>query len=313
VSRPLRFGCQFQALRGAQEFLDTARRIEGLGFDVGTFPDHFGGWASVWPSVVAAASVTSTLRLGPLTVNNELWNPVVLARDAVSADVMSDGRVELGLGAGWRDADFAIAGIPPRAPRDRIARLAETVAILRGYFHPGAFEYDGHHHRVQIPAERLLPRQADIPIFVGGGGRHIVRLAAGAADIVGVHINLGGGRFAIGTGSTDSEQGVQREALEQRLAWIAADRPAGLPAPELHLFLLEVRQGASSFEEAETIAANYGISPDEVVASPWFLTGPIEEMAEKIAAVNERYGISYFTVVESQVDVMHEVMTRLRR
>jgi probable F420-dependent oxidoreductase len=313
VTNRLRFGCQFQVLRGKREFLDTARRIEDLGFDVATFPDHFGGWASVWPSVVAAASVTSTLRLGPLTINNELWNPVVLARDAASADVLSGGRVELALGAGWREADFAIAGIAPRAPRERIARLAESVAIVRGYFRPGTFEYDGHFHQVKVPADRLRPTQPEIPIFIGGGGRHIVRLAAAVADIVGVHINLGVGQFAIGTGSTDSEQGVVVDALEQRLGWIATDRPASLPSPELHLFLLEVKPGASSLEEAEAIAVNYGISPGEVVASPWFLTGPVEEMAEKVAAVNERYGISYFTVVESQVDTMHEVMTRLRR
>ena len=75
----IRFGCQFQAFRGRREFLDTARRIEDLGFAVATFPDHFGGWLSPWPSVVAAASVTSTLRLGPMTINNDLWNPVVLA------------------------------------------------------------------------------------------------------------------------------------------------------------------------------------------------------------------------------------------
>lgn len=311
----LRFGCQFQAFRGAREFLDTARRIEALGFDVATFPDHFGGWASVWPSVVAAASVTSTLRLGPMTINNDLWNPVVLARDAVSADVLSDGRLELGLGAGWRDADSTIAGIPRSSPGERIARLAESVAILREYFRPGAFEYEGHHHRASVPAERLHPTQPQIPIFIGGGGRHIVRLAAGEADIVGVHINLGGGQFAGGTriDASGTEQGVVLDAFEERLGWIASDRPPSLVAPELHLFLLEVQAGASSFDTAEPIAANYGISSEEVLASPWFLTGPIEEMAEKIASVNARYGISYFTVVESQVDTMHEVMAQLRR
>ena len=240
MTRRLRFGCQFQALRGAREFLDTARRVEDLGFDVATFPDHFGGWASVWPSIVAAASVTSTLRLGPLTINNDLWNPVVLARDAVSADVLSDGRLELGLGAGWRDADYAIAGIlgirrvsGSRGWRNRSRSCAATSARER-------FEYDGRFHRASLPAERLRPTQAEVPIFIGGGGRHIIRLAAAEADIVGVHINLGGGRFALGTGSADSDQGVVVDALEQRLAWIAGDRPAALPEPELHLFLLEV-------------------------------------------------------------------------
>ena len=153
MTRPLRFGCQFQAFRGRREFLDTARRIEDLGFAVATFPDHFGGWASPWPSVVAAASVTSTLRLGPMTINNDLWNPVVLARDAASADQLSDGRVELGIGAGWRAADYAVAGITEDPPCARIARLAESsLAVIRGDFGAGDGDRD-----------RLRPVQVDAP------------------------------------------------------------------------------------------------------------------------------------------------------
>ena len=132
MSGRIRVGCQFQAFRGRREFLDTARRVEDLGFAVATFPDHFGGWASPWPSVVAAASVTTTLRLGPMTINNDLWNPIVLARDAASADQLSDGRVELGIGAGWRSADYALAGINEDPPRARIARLGESLAAIRG-------------------------------------------------------------------------------------------------------------------------------------------------------------------------------------
>jgi len=313
MSEPLRFGCQFQAFRGREDFLDTARRLEAVGFDVLTFPDHFGGWAGMWPAIVAAASVTTTLRLGPMTVNNELWNPIVLARDAVSADVLSDGRLELGLGAGWRQADSTIAGIAPRAPGERIERLAESVEILRSYFSPGAFEYDGMFHRASVPAQRILPAQPHLPIFIGGGGRRIVRLAAAAADIIGVHINLGSSQFAIGRGSTDVAQGVELDAMERRLAWIARDRPANLARPELHLFVLEVRRGPSSLEAAATIAPNFGITSEDVVASPWFLTGPVEAMAEKIVAVQARYGISYFTAVEEHADTMVEVMKLLRR
>ena len=312
MSRRLRFGCQFQAFRGRDEFFDTARRLEANGFDVATFPDHFGGWAGMWPAIVAAASVTSTLRLGPMTVNNELWNPIVLARDAVSADVLSDGRLELGLGAGWRDADTTIAGIAPRAPGERIERLAETVEVLRRYFSPGGFEYEGRFHRASVPVERMLPAQQQIPIFIGGGGRRIVRLAATAADIVGVHINLGSSQYALGTGSTDSEQGVEVDALERRLAWIADDRAPELTPPELHVFVLDVRPGSSAVDAAARIAPNFGITPGDVVASPWFLTGTVQEMAEKITAVNERYGISYFTVVEEHADTLAEVMTLLR-
>jgi probable F420-dependent oxidoreductase len=303
VTRALRFGCQFQAFRGRREFLDTARRIEDLGFAVATFPDHFGGWASPWPSVVAAASVTSTLRLGPMTINNDLWNPAVLARDAASADQLSDGRVELGIGAGWRAADYALAGITEDPPSTRIARLAASLAVIRAYF--GAGDGDG---------ARLRPVQARLPIFVGGGGRQILRLAATTADIVGVHVNLGGAGVAIGESGGEEatdDRGVRVDAIERRLGWIARDRPASLPAPELHLYVLDVRRGGSSVESAEAPAATYGISPAAVVESPWFLTGPEEEMARKLVAINERYGISYLTVGEEHADALHAVMKYL--
>jgi probable F420-dependent oxidoreductase len=301
VTPPLRFGCQFQIFRGRREFLDTARRVEDLGFAVATFPDHFGGWASPWPSVVAAASVTSTLRLGPMTINNDLWNPVVLARDAATADQLSEGRVELGIGAGWRAADYAVAGISEDPPRTRIARLAESLAVIRAYFGNG----DG-------DADRLRPVQQTLPVFVGGGGRQILRLAASAADIIGVHVNLGGVGVAIGGsdggGQATDDRGVLVDAVERRLAWIASDRPASLRAPELHLYVLDVRPGPSSVESAEATAATYGISPAAVVESPWFLTGPEEEMARKLIEINERYGISYFTVGEEHADTLHAVM-----
>ena len=301
MSGRIRIGCQFQAFRGRREFLDTARRVEDLGFAVATFPDHFGGWASPWPSVVAAASVTTTLRLGPMTINNDLWNPAVLARDAASADQLSDGRVELGIGAGWRSADYAVAGISEDPPRARIARLADSLTAIRGYFAHG---------------EGLRPVQPALPIFVGGGGRQILRLAATAADIVGVHVNLGGSGVTIGASTSEAEQppddrGVLVDAIERRLSWIANDRPPALPAPELHLYVLDVRHGASSLEAAEETAKSYGVSPTAVVDSPWFLTGPEEEMARKLTAVNERYDISYFTVGEEHADTLHAVMRHI--
>ena len=301
MSGRIRVGCQVQAFRGRREFLDTARRVEDLGFAAVTFPDHFGGWASPWPSVVAAASVTTTLRLGPMTINNDLWNPIVLARDAVSADQLSDGRVVLGIGAGWRAADYALAGINEDPPRARIARLGASLAAIRGYF----AESDG-----------LQPVQPELPIFVGGGGRQILRLAATTADIVGVHVNLGGSGVAIGRRTSVADEppddrGVLVDAIERRLSWIADDRPPALPAPELHLYVLDVRAGASSLEAAEETARSYGVSPAAVVDSPWFLTGPEEEMARKLTAVNERYGISYFTVGEEHAETLHAVMRHI--
>ena len=306
MAASVRFGVQFQPFRGRRAFLDTARRVEDLGFAVATFPDHFGGWASPWPSVVAAASVTTTLRLGPMTLNNDLWNPAVVARDAASADQLSDGRVELGIGAGWRAADYTVAGITEEPPGARIARLADAIGAIR---------------RCWVDAE-LRPVQARLPVFVGGGGRKILGVAATAADIVGVHVHLGGRGVAIGRRpprgdaadpptATGDDRGVSAASMEERLAWIAADRPPAFAAPQLHLYVLDVRPGPSAVEAAAAPAAAYAIPPAAVVASPWFLTGPDEEMARKVTTITERYGITYFTVGEEHMDTLHRVMTHL--
>lgn len=312
MTAKIRVGCQMGPFKGTRAFLDTIRRIEALGFNIATFPDHFGRWAGVWPAISAAASVTQTLRLGALTFNNDFWNPVVLARDAVSADLLSDGRLELGLGAGWRDADYAITGVLKDPAPARIARLAESVEVLRRYWQPGEFAFRGQFVTVAVPADRLLPAQQNgIPIFIGGGGQRILRLATRLADTIGVHINLKAGAFTIGTGAADVDQGAVQSALDERLEWIRSGPREVQRDPELQLFFMEVRAGKTSRDAAATVSPTFGVSDEDVLASPYFLTGPTEEMANKLQAINASSGISYFTVREDHIDTMVPVMRAL--
>lgn len=314
TAKRLRFGCQYQPFKGKQQMLESARRMEAIGIDVATFPDHFGGWASVWTSMTAVAAATTTLRLGSLTINNDIWNPVVLARDVASADQLSDGRLELGLGAGWRDVDYAMTGIHKDSPGTRIARLAEAVDVIRGYLAPGELVHHGTFYDVELPADRLRAvQEGGVPIFIGGGGRKIVRLAATTADIVGVHINLGAGGFTIGRGADDEEQGVVEEAVDERLGWIREDRSPAMPEPELQLFLMEVRPAATPEAAAEEVAPTFGISPESAVRSPYFLLGPPEAMADKALAIKERYGITYLTCREDHIDTMEQVLPIIDR
>ena len=311
MTHPLRFGCQYGPFKGRATFLDTARELEDLGFSAATFPDHFGGWASVWPSVAAAASVTSTLRLGTLTINNDLWNPLVLARDIASVDLLSEGRIELGMGAGWRIADYDITGIAQDRPGVRIERLAEAIEILDKYWAPGEFTHTGRHYSAQGTEPRLRAfEDRRVPLFVGGGGDKILTLAARTADIIGVHINLKGGAFTIGTGAADQDQGVVADALEQRLELLRSAIPADRN-PELQIFFMEVRAGATPEEAAESVAPTFGISPAEVISSPYFLVGPPEAMADKVRSIRARYGITYFTVREDHIDTMRSVLPLL--
>ncbi len=310
----IRIGCQFGPFKGRQQFLDTARRLEADGYSVATVPDHFGGWASVWPSVAAIATVTTTLRIGTLTINNDLWNPVVLARDAVSADQLSDGRLELGMGAGWRIADYEFTGITQDPPGVRISRMSESIDLLRSYFGPGEVVHRGEHYTADVPADRLRPVNATgIPIFVGGGGPKIVRVAAQKADIVGVHINLRGGQFTIGKGASDTDQGVVGDAVEERLAWIDEAVSGRGERPPLQLFFMEIKESNDPAATTAEIAATFGIEPSEVATSPYFLVGSTSEMAEKILSIRERYGITYFTCREDHIPVVSKVIPLLHR
>lgn len=313
MNHPIQFGCQFQPFKGTNVFLDTARELEDLGFAVATFPDHFGAWTSVWPSIAAAAGVTSSLRLGTLTINNDLWNPIVLARDAASADQFSEGRLELGMGAGWRIADYEITGLPYDRPGVRIARLAESLEILEKYWAPGEFEHRGKYFSAQGTEPRLRAfGDRRVPLFIGGGGDKILTLAAQVADIIGVHINLNGGAFTIGAGAADQQQGVVQDVMEQRLDLIRANVPEGKD-PILQIFFMEIRVGASPLEAAESVAPTFGVTPEEVVDSPYFLVGPVEAMADKVRSIHERYGISYFTCREDHLDTMRELLPLVLR
>ncbi len=181
-----------------KELTERARKAEALGYSSFFVPDHFVDH-DLAPTVALAhvAAVTDTLRVGPLVLGNDYKHPVVLAREMATLDLLSDGRLELGIGAGWMTVDYEKAGIPLDRPGVRIARLAESIAVLKGLFARGPFTFHGEHYRVtDLDGMPKPPQGADLPFLIGGGGRKILGLAAREAKIVGINANLqdrGGG------------------------------------------------------------------------------------------------------------------------
>src|SRR5690349_14783590 len=146
------------------------------------------------PALAAAAAVTTTLRIGPLVLGNDYKHPVVLAREAATLDVLSNGRLELGIGAGWMTADYEKAGIPLDAPGVRISRLEESITILKGLFADGPFSFDGaHYHISELDGEPKPVQRPYPPFIIGGGGPRILAVAAREAAIVGVNALLRSG------------------------------------------------------------------------------------------------------------------------
>ena len=310
--RPFRFGVQAYGAAGGDGWRQLARTAEAAGYSILTMPDHFGEKAAVMPSLVAAADATERLRVGPLVMNNDLWNPVQLARDAATVDVLSGGRFELGVGAGWRLEDYRWAGRERDPAGERIERLGEGLHVMKGAFSGEPFSFSGRHYQVSglegwpPPVQRPHP-----PIFVGGSGPKILAIAAREADVVGVHINLSAGDFVIGRGAAHREQGATAAEIDRRLEWIRREAGARFESLELHLFLLEVAITERPREAAARFAPAYALSEEEMLGSPYFQFGTADGIAAALEEVRARFGISYVTVRLDHLELFAPVVERL--
>src|SRR5665213_225617 len=211
--RKFRFAIACSKGRSRHEFTELARKAEALGYSTLFVPDHFVDH-DLAPVVALAhaAAVTETLRIGTFVLGNDYKHPVVVAREMASLDLLSDGRVELGIGAGWMTADYEKAGIPLDRPGVRIARLAESIKIIKGLFAPGPFTFHGEYYQVTELDGMPKPVQQPLPFFVGGGAPKILALAAREADIIGINANLRAGTDS----SPEVAKSMTPEATDQK-------------------------------------------------------------------------------------------------
>ena len=308
--RPFRFGAGMPPVRSSAEWVDHARKVEDLGYSTMWQAQH-PAWGGMEPTValMAAAAATTRLRVASHVFTNDFHHPVLLAQAATSLDVLSDGRFEFGIGAGWLPADYETCGLPFDAPATRVARLEEAVRLIKGLWAPGRSPFMGDYYRATSPSPPLEPKQRPHPpIFIGGGGRRILTLAAREADIVGL-----GGEPATAT----------PELTSQRIAWIR--QAAGTRFPELEIHVVvdgmlvtgDRRRGADEVAHVFAAVASHLKVPtppptaEHILASPKFLIGTVDGMVEELQARRERYGISYIAVHGDQVDAFGPVVARL--
>jgi probable F420-dependent oxidoreductase len=285
----------------AIDFREKARQAEALGYSTLFVPDHFIDHPlAPMPAMATAAAVTDTLRVGSLVLGNDYKHPVVLAREAATLDLLSGGRLELGLGAGWMTADYEKAGLELDRPAVRIDRLEESVAVVKGLMADGAFSFQGKHYTVtELDGQPKPVQQPHPPFIIGGGGPKVLALAAREATIVGINANLRGG-VAISDDAARSMTGAATDEKIARLRAVAGDRFDDL---ELQSFV-----GFTNFTDdrtslAEMMAGAFGVSPEEALQTPVVLAGTLEQMIEDLQARRERWQMSYVVV---GVDVMEE-------
>ncbi len=292
----------------AAEYRETARKAEALGYSTLYVPDHFVDHPfGPFPAMAFAAEATTTLRVGCLVLGNDYRHPVVMTRDAATLDLLSDGRVELGLGAGWMSVDYEKAGLPLDPPGVRIARLAEAIAIFRGLTADGPFTFAGEHYQVTDLEGQPKPVQRPMPLVIGGGGRKVLTLAAREADIIGINGNLKSGKANdpgqapnMNPASTDDKLGWVREA--------AGDRYGDV---EIQAFAGFVHFTDDPLGMAGAMAPAFEATPEEVLDSPVALVGTVDSMTETLERRRERWDMTYHVITHDQIDAFAPVVARL--
>ena len=276
--RPFRFGVTGRGNTLA-EWRDFARRAEALGYSTLVLPDHFARQLAPLPALAVAAQATQALRLGTLVLDNDFRHPAALAKEAATLDVLSDGRLELGIGTGSQPADNERTGIPLDPPGARFERFTETLAILKAHFADDSVSFNGKHYQLKDLPAYPKPVQAHVPLLMGARGPRMLRLAGREADIIGV---MGG------PGTDHAEQlEIVRAAAGDRFDRI-----------EFNTLYLNVQVDGSP-EAAGPASPLPG------------LTGSREQVIERLVAQREQFLVSYVVVVGTAIDAFAPVLSRL--
>lgn len=305
--RRFRFGVQVATAPSGQAWRDLARKAEDLGYSTLFMPDHFGDQLAPFPALAAAASVTSTLKVGALVMCNDYRHPVVHAKEMATLDVLADGRTEWGIGAGWMNTDYEQSGIPHDRAGTRIDRLEEAVAIMKGLFADGAVTHQGDHYTITGLDGRPKPVQRPHPpLLIGGGGRRVLTLAAREADIVGIAPSAT-------TGAVDatSARDAAADRTDQKLEWVKAAAGDRFDDLELNVLIFAAIVTDDRTSMAEAIGGAFGLSADEALQVPHALVGTVDEICETLQERRERWGISYVVVQGDALEPMAPVVARL--
>jgi probable F420-dependent oxidoreductase len=285
---------------------EKARSIEGLGFDVMLMADHIAvslpGWA---PALVAAADATTTLRVGTFVLDNNFRHPALVARDAATVDLFSDGRFELGIGAGWQPDNFQRAGVPFETPGTRAERLSESVQIIQALFGGEPVTFSGNHYTLdELQGFPKPVQQPHPPILIGAGGPRMLDFAARHADIVAIAppaLPEGGLQLAVEASFMDRQVARLRDAGGERF-----------PALEFNVLLQRVIVTDDRQAAASDLAAQWGKPAEDLLDSPHLLIGTPAQMAADLRRRRERFGISYITIFERDIAAFAPVVELLR-
>jgi len=309
--RPFTFLAAIQSVMDGATLAAEARRAEAMGFSALVVPDHLIEQLSPIPALATIAAATERLRIGAFVHNNDLRHPAVLAQDLASLDVLSGGRLDVAIGAGWNKPEYDAIGLRFDPTPVRQARLEEAVAVLKGCFGDGPFSFDGEYYTIREldgypkPVQRPHP-----PFLIGGGGRRTLALAGRAADIVGLAPRILPGQH--------SDPGsLTLAATAEKIEWVheaAGDRFADLvfnvyPSSWPTTITDDPRGEAAKVIDHLRGRTAVDLTVDEVLESPHLFIGSIDGFVDKFRMLRERLGITSFMV--GDFDELAPVVERL--
>ena len=297
-SRPFRFLADARGIASLRELTESARRAEAIGIDTLVIPDHLIPQLAPVPAMAAIAAVSDRLRIGAFVFNNDLRHPAVLAQELASLDVLSDGRLDVAIGAGWNRAEYEAIGVGFDPTPVRQARLAEAVAVLKGCFADGPFSFAGEHYTITDYDAHPKPLQRPHPPFmIGGGGRRTLTLAAREAQIVGLAPRI------LPVGAPDPAS-LTLEGAREKVGWVraaAGERfddlvlnvyPSGVGPEIVDDPLARARDFAASLSERSGVA----YSAEEALESPHYFVDTVDGLVAKFERLRDELGVSSIMV-----------------
>jgi probable F420-dependent oxidoreductase len=315
MQRLIRFGMLCEEMGTREAWFAKARRVEELGYSTLLLRDHFlpgpfGDQFAPISALMAAAMTTQRLRIGSMVFDNDYRHPVLLGKEVATLDLLSGGRFEFGLGAGWMESEYEQAGLPFESPGTRIERLQEALCIFKGLFADAAVTFTGKHYAISgidsfpRPLQRPHP-----PILIGAGGRRMLELAAREADIVGIMP----GPLTAGDPVVNDPAAYTVQRFEQKIAWLRQAARERFTRLELSLIINPVFT-TNRRVGAEQVARSRGwstISLEEILEMPAIFIGSMEEVAAQLLELRERYAISYFMTTDRNMEACAPLVSRL--
>ncbi|MDG2026132.1 MAG: TIGR03621 family F420-dependent LLM class oxidoreductase [Acidimicrobiales bacterium] len=307
MTRPFRFGVQIVHPESGLSWAETARRVEDAGFSTLVMPDHFEDQLAVGPALAVAAEATTDLRVGALVFGNDYRHPVILAKEMASVDVLSSGRMEFGIGAGWMRTDYIAAGMDYERPGLRIERMVEAIEIIRGLMGPDPVNFAGEHYTITAMNGLPKPIQSPPPLLIGGGGKRMLTIAAQQADIVGVTANLRAGEVG-----PDAVDDLSPEKFDEKLEWVRAAAGDRMDDIELNCLVMSTQITDDRQAALDGTGAMFGMDAETVGQTPILLIGSTDQIADHLRERRERWGFSYIIVQSMEtVEALRPVVAEL--